>query len=198
VEGIADWAPDVLRKAAKSFKTEVRFKPPYHSGVHANNSYQTSIVKLQTLTLAAKLTLLAPVNRTLTLLARYILALARYDEDWDVRDRGRMLGSLLVGAVAGVVSGNDDDGIGEYEEQGARPGGVVLRREQVMRVLFDGKTGTIQEEVLAGEFKKITTGTPCNYESFFLLCTSPSSYPSRFPSARDTFPRNSGRQFVST
>jgi AP-3 complex subunit beta len=94
------------------------------------------------------------VNRTLILLARYVLTLARYDEDWDVRDRGRVLGSLLVGVVAGVVSSNEEEGTGEHwvnEEQEGRPGGVVLRREQVMRVLFEGKTGTIEEEAIVGE-----------------------------------------------
>ena len=153
VEGMADWAPDVLRKAARSFKTEVGFNSLHHSPIHAN-SYQAPLVKLQTLTLAAKLTLLAPVNRTLILLARYVLTLARYDEDWDVRDRGRMLTSLLVGAVAGVGNSNGEEGTGERwgnEEQEGRPSGVVLRREQVMRVLFEGKTGTIEEEAVAGE-----------------------------------------------
>lgn len=133
VEGVADWAPDVLRKAARSFNTEA------------------SLVKLQTLTLAAKLILLAPTHRTLVLLAQYVFTLARYDEDWDVRDRARMLRTLLVGAVTGIMSSNDEHGVGENwnkEEQAGRPG-VVLRREQVTRVLFEGKTGTIEEELVA-------------------------------------------------
>lgn len=133
IEGVADWAPDVLRKAARSFNTEA------------------SLVKLQTLTLAAKLVLLAPTHHTLLLLAQHILTLARYDEDWDVRDRARMLRALLIGAVAGVMGNDDDEGIGgkwNNEEQSGRPG-VVLRREQVTRVLFEGKTGTIEEELVA-------------------------------------------------
>jgi AP-3 complex subunit beta len=36
VEGVADWAPDVLRKAARTFKAEVYFNPPHHSPAHAN------------------------------------------------------------------------------------------------------------------------------------------------------------------
>lgn len=133
IEGVADWAPDVLRKAARSFNTEA------------------SLVKLQTLTLAAKLVLLAPTHRTLLLLAQHVLTLARYDEDWDVRDRARMLRALLIGAVAGVMGNDDDEGMrGKWnnEEQSGRPG-VVLRREQVTRVLFEGKTGTIEEELVA-------------------------------------------------
>lgn len=152
VEGVADWAPDVLRKAARSFNTEVGFNPLHNIPAHAN-SYQASLVKLQTLTLAAKLILLAPTHRTLVLLAQYVFTLARYDEDWDVRDRARMLRTLLVGAVTGIMSSNDEDGVGENwdkEEQTGRPG-VVLRREQVTRVLFEGKTGTIEEELVAGE-----------------------------------------------
>ena len=61
------------------------------------------MVKLQTLTLAAKLLVLAPTNRTLALLTRHTLALARYDQSVDVRDRGRMLGALLVGLDASVA-----------------------------------------------------------------------------------------------
>lgn len=133
VEGVADWAPDVLRKTARSFNSEA------------------SLVKLQALTLAAKLILLAPTHRTIILLTRYVLTLARYDEDWDVRDRARMLKALLVGAVAGVVSSNEEEGVeGNWnkEERAGKPG-VVLRREQVTRVLFEGKTGTIEEEPVA-------------------------------------------------
>lgn len=128
------------------------FNPLHNIPAHAN-SYQASLVKLQTLTLAAKLILLAPTHRTLVLLAQYVFTLARYDEDWDVRDRARMLRTLLVGAVTGIMSSNDEDGVGENwdkEEQTGRPG-VVLRREQVTRVLFEGKTGTIEEELVAGE-----------------------------------------------
>jgi AP-3 complex subunit beta len=86
-------------------------------------------VKLQIITLAAKLVVLDPAHPTLLLLARYSLALARYDPDYDVRDRARMLSALL----RGVAPGMSDDG--------AEPdmSGVVLRREQVQLVLFEGK-----------------------------------------------------------
>jgi AP-3 complex subunit beta len=36
VDGVADWAPDVLRKAARSFKAEVYFSPPHHSLPYAH------------------------------------------------------------------------------------------------------------------------------------------------------------------
>jgi len=116
IEGIADWAPDVLRKFCKSFSTE------------------ESLVKLQVLTLAAKLFLLCPMNPVLDLLCHHVLALGRYDLNYDVRDRTRMLNSLLAG-VSPTISGS------ETEEQS----GVVLRREQVMKVLFDGKAGIVEE-----------------------------------------------------
>jgi AP-3 complex subunit beta len=64
-----------------------------------------------------------------------------------------MLRALLVGVVAGVVNSNDKEDVGENwnkEEQVGRLG-VVLRREQVIRVLFEGKTGTIEEEPVASE-----------------------------------------------
>lgn len=87
-------------------------------------------MKLQTVTLAAKLLVLCPSDRTLGLLNRYVLSLARYDLNFDVRDRARMLGSLLSGVTS--VLHSDEDG---HEDQG----GVVLRREQVKMVLFEGK-----------------------------------------------------------
>ncbi|KAG8213201.1 adaptin N terminal region-domain-containing protein [Butyriboletus roseoflavus] len=116
IEGVADWAPDVLRRSSKSFNTE---------GL---------LVKLQTLTLAAKLFLLCPADQRLGLLCRHVLSLGKYDLNYDVRDRTRMLSSLLVGVLPTI------DG-GVTEEQG----GVILRREQVMKVLFDGKAGVVEE-----------------------------------------------------
>lgn len=63
-----------------------------------------------------------------------MLSLGRYDLNYDVRDRTRMLNSLLVG-VSPTING------GGTEEQN----GVILRREQVIKVLFDGKAGIIEE-----------------------------------------------------
>ncbi|KAI9001544.1 adaptin N terminal region-domain-containing protein [Trametes punicea] len=120
-EGIAPWAPDVLRKMAKSFMQE------------------TSAVKLQIITLAAKLLVLCPADRTIALLNRYIFSLARYDLDYDVRDRGRMLSSLLSGVNANIY--------GENEEGHEDIGGVVLRREQVKVVLFDGKASPVEDVI---------------------------------------------------
>ena len=57
-----------------------------------------------------------------------MFALARYDRNYDVRDRGRMLQQLLVGVVPSI-------GAADAREVG----GVVLRRAQVRVVLFEGK-----------------------------------------------------------
>ncbi|KAJ7594498.1 adaptin N terminal region-domain-containing protein [Mycena floridula] len=112
-DGVAEWAPDVLRKAAKSFGQE------------------PAEVKLQIVTLAAKLFLLSPADRILGLLNRYVFALARYDLNYDVRDRARMVSSLLAGVLP-----PDEQAIEERA-------GVVLRREQVRLVLFSGKSETV-------------------------------------------------------
>ena len=104
-------------------------------------------MKLQIITLAAKLLVLCPADRTLVLLNRYVLSLARYDMNFDVRDRARMLGALLVGAIPGL---HEDDE--ELESQG----GVVLRREQVRLVLFEGKMGApVEKDVLRKSFPTI-------------------------------------------
>jgi AP-3 complex subunit beta len=85
-------------------------------------------VKLQAVTLAAKLLVLSPAHDTLTRLAKYVFALARYDRNYDVRDRGRMLQQLLAGVVPGMCAADARE-----------VGGVVLRRAQVRVVLFEGK-----------------------------------------------------------
>src|SRR5258708_10805756 len=70
---MASFAPDVLRKLAKTFVGE------------------SSLVKLQVVTLAGKLVVLCGdgvdgVEEKIEILARYVFSLARYDKDWDVRD----------------------------------------------------------------------------------------------------------------
>ena len=123
-EGIADWAPDVLRKLAKSFVSEV------------------TLVKLQVVTLAGKLLVLSPDDVRIGKLVKYVFAQARYDRDWDVRDRGRMLSSLVVGMVGkGIDEVVKGGGVSKKEERV----GVVLRREQVRMVLFEGKRVGLEE-----------------------------------------------------
>lgn len=69
-------APDVLRKAAKSFPDE------------------EDIVKLQTVNLAAKLCI-ANAKQS-KLLCQYVLNLAKYDLNYDIRDRARFLQRLVL------------------------------------------------------------------------------------------------------
>lgn len=77
-EALPKVGPDVLRQAVKNF-------------VHEDN-----ITKLQTLTLSAKLICLNPTHPTLNTLNQYLLNLARYDTDYDVRDRARFLRALTI------------------------------------------------------------------------------------------------------
>lgn len=102
------------------------------------------MVKLQTLTLAAKMLVLAPTNRVLALLTRHALALARYDQSVDVRDRGRMLGALLTGLDASVAQPLDDTA------------GVTLRREQIRMILFSSKLGVSEDTSRHGEFARLS------------------------------------------
>lgn len=103
------------------------------------SSSQTTEVKLQISTLAAKLLVLSPASQPLRFLSRYVFSLARYDINYDVRDRTRMLVSLLSGVAPAVT-----------DEEPEERGGVVLRREQVKRVLFEGKSTTIEDDVVIG------------------------------------------------
>uniref|UniRef100_A0A224X613 AP-3 complex subunit beta n=1 Tax=Panstrongylus lignarius TaxID=156445 RepID=A0A224X613_9HEMI len=68
-------APDVLRKMAKSFTNE------------------EDIVKLQILNLSVKLYLTNPTQTQL--LCQYVFSLARYDQNYDIRDRSRFLRQFI-------------------------------------------------------------------------------------------------------
>ena len=103
-----------------------------------NLNLQAPLVKLQIVTLAAKLFIMSPTDRTLGLLSRYIFSLARYDMNYDVRDRARMVTSLLVGVAPNSLVNGD--------EQPEERSGVVLRREQIRLVLFEGKSGVVNDE----------------------------------------------------
>ncbi|KAG8440343.1 hypothetical protein GDO86_006189 [Hymenochirus boettgeri] len=75
-EHVPKIAPDVLRKMAKSFTNE------------------EDIVKLQTINLAAKL-YLTNIKQT-KLLTQYVLNLAKYDQNYDIRDRTRFIRQLII------------------------------------------------------------------------------------------------------
>ncbi|KAG8929188.1 AP-3 complex subunit beta [Tulasnella sp. 417] len=123
LQAIEPWVPDILRKAAKSFKSD------------------PSAVKLQALSLAAKAFVLASSHEQIRLLARYVFSLARYDLDYDVRDRARFLSSLLTGVNGGIFSGSGSD-----EQEADVQEGVILRAPQVIHVLFEGKEAPRDEE----------------------------------------------------
>ncbi|KAJ7311318.1 hypothetical protein JRQ81_006934 [Phrynocephalus forsythii] len=75
-EHVPKIAPDVLRKMAKSFTSE------------------EDIVKLQVINLAAKLYLTN--SKQSKLLTQYVLNLAKYDQNYDIRDRARFIRQLIV------------------------------------------------------------------------------------------------------
>jgi len=86
---------------------------------------------------------LNPTDTTLQLLGQYALTLARYDQEYDVRDRARFVASLLMGVVPNVLG---DEGCGgEY-------GGVILRREQARMVLFEHKAAVKEPPALEGVY----------------------------------------------
>ncbi|ORZ09403.1 adaptin N terminal region-domain-containing protein [Lobosporangium transversale] len=97
-------APDVLRKAAKSFCSE----------------NETS--KLQILTLGGKLVAQEGTSsKTINLLFQYVLNMARYDLDYIVRDRARFLRGLVYGGAqnnTAALASTDVDLEPEQHENG--------------------------------------------------------------------------------
>lgn len=134
VSGVANWAPDVLRKMAKGFSNEVCHSR-FSTGSSLNN-IQCTAVKLQIIILAAKLRILNHKHGSLEALSRYVFSLARYDGDYDVRDRARMLSSLLLGLST--------------DSQTLAHGGVVLRPQQIKTVLFLEKLYLAENETSEG------------------------------------------------
>ncbi|WVQ79085.1 hypothetical protein IAT38_001179 [Cryptococcus sp. DSM 104549] len=132
-EGVAGWVPDVAQKGVKGFSEE------------------STAAKLQVLTLLTKLLVLSPSAPQLVLMAQYLFSLARYDVDYDVRDRARFLHALLRGVrgdkslgangtVDGADGSEDTNGVVDSAEQEeADTGGVILRREQVRVVVLGNR-----------------------------------------------------------
>ncbi|RYG55242.1 hypothetical protein EON66_05755, partial [archaeon] len=77
---VAAMAPDALRQLAKGFAGEA------------------TEVKMQIVNLAAKTALTQPDVKAVQLLLKYVLELARYDSDYDLRDRARLLRHLMLGS----------------------------------------------------------------------------------------------------
>ncbi|KIR55356.1 AP-3 complex subunit beta [Cryptococcus gattii Ru294] len=142
-EGVALWVPDVLRKAIKGFTNE------------------SLSAKLQILTLATKILVITQSNPKLELLAQYLFMLARYDADYDVRDRARFLSALLRGVrEEKPVNGNSANSPLVEEKHEQDTGGVVLRREQVKFAVL-GRSQPKDVEVVkggkSGEFEIAST-----------------------------------------
>lgn len=91
------------------------------------------------MTLASKLLVLSPTTALLLQLSQYLFALARYDQDYGIRDRARFLNALLRGVKDEQAAAKDDEA-----DEAEDVGGVVLRREQVKVVLLSQRS-------LAGE-----------------------------------------------
>ncbi|CAL8081072.1 unnamed protein product [Calicophoron daubneyi] len=98
-------APDVLRKMAKTFPS------------------QEPVVKLQVINLAAKLCLVNP--RQTKLLAQYVFNLARYDQNYDIRDRSRFLRALIFPQSLLETGAGDSTGAQLASNEGSRQKAVV-------------------------------------------------------------------------
>lgn len=78
-------------------------------------------------------------------LAVYVFKLARFDEDYDLRDRGRLLGSLLADICPLL---RDDLSILRDEHDGGEGnthGVVTLRKEQLQMIIMSNKQPAKEE-----------------------------------------------------
>jgi len=93
---LVDAAPDILRVLSIGFAEE------------------GADTRMQILNLAIKLSLLLPDDDKVQLLATYVLEMARYDPDTDVRDRSRLMTALMGLAPSTADSdGNDESAVDE-------------------------------------------------------------------------------------
>ncbi|CAG8508232.1 2712_t:CDS:10 [Ambispora gerdemannii] len=126
-ENLVKIAPDVLRKAAKTFPNEA------------------DIVKLQTLNLGAKLVSFHPNNPTIKLLFQYILNLARYDLDYDIRDRARLLRGLIL------LDGNkENSNYGEENLEEKNESKSAILTDNLKKILLGEKEAPIEESPSVG------------------------------------------------
>lgn len=94
-------APDALRQLAKNFRSEA------------------AEVKYQIVNLAAKTALTHPDSKQVQLLLEYVLELARYDADYDLRDRARLLRHLLLGSQVSAIAADAVEEAGAFIAIGA-------------------------------------------------------------------------------
>lgn len=108
------------------------------------------------MTLASKLLVLSPTTALLLQLSQYLFALARYDQDYDIRDRARFLNALLRGVKDEQAAAKDDEA-----DEAEDVGGVVLRREQVkvvllsQRSLAEERSSTARENYDVGSMSRL-------------------------------------------
>ncbi|RIA91767.1 adaptin N terminal region-domain-containing protein [Glomus cerebriforme] len=122
-------APDVLRNSAKRFINE------------------DDIVKLQIINLGAKLYSLNPTNQVLNLLFQYVLNLARYDLNYDIRDRARLLrGLILINEQKEITSENEE--IENAQSSDSVKSSVL--KENLKQILLCEKEAPSEESPSAG------------------------------------------------
>lgn len=103
--------------------------------------------------MAAKLLALAPHHEPLRLLSAHVFHLARYDSSYDIRDRGRLLTSLLHHLSPSLLTTGEKD---DEESSDSAPGTVSLRLEQIKMALFQGKSRVNEPRQELGEYDSQT------------------------------------------
>ncbi|KAG0027329.1 AP-3 complex subunit beta-2 [Podila clonocystis] len=134
-------APDVLRKAAKTFCSE------------------SESSKLQILTLGGKLIAQeGKLSKTINLMFQYILNMARYDLNYDVRDRARFLRALVYGQQKDGASDSLEQDLDQVEDESPDHNGNGLEGDFIGSSSADDQGGfeySEKELNLSDHVKKI-------------------------------------------
>ncbi|CAG8552079.1 3865_t:CDS:10 [Racocetra fulgida] len=141
-------APDILRKAAKTFTTEA------------------DVVKLQIINLGAKLLSLHSTDHTLNLLFQYVLNLARYDLNYDIRDRARLLRSLILASEKkdSHINNMGVEGVEEAMRSEESSKSTILKNN-LKRILLCEKEAPSEESPSVGSMSLVLNYSVPGYKS---------------------------------
>jgi AP-3 complex subunit beta len=154
---------------------------------------ESTETKIQIMNLAIKMGLTYPEDENVQGLSTYILEMARYDLDTDLRDRSRFMTALMGLApssenAAGEAVQVDEDSLAEFAEHSA---GIMLPR----------KPAPVNQSLLEVEgMPSFTVGSLSSFVGHYVSgyeCLAPWAVVQPNPATRDATPTDSDSQLFS-